>query len=262
MGAYAAIVIQSFGYSTWQVQLLQMVTGVIQVTAMLSAVWLERRFKQTIWPSVAAVLPTIAGATVLCAIPFEPSKRTGLLIAWYVMYSFWAAVGLSLSLVSRNTAGQTKKSVVIALTFVAWAAGNSVGPQIFRKKDAPRYFLAFAIILACFVLLVLVLLALRAYYVWQNRQKEAKIARGEAEADVDGVHAFEDITDRVRLATPIPCSCPSSRLTRCTEKRQLPLRLLRAGRPHAEWARGRRTNAPGRKARPPRAVGFALCTRI
>lgn len=228
MGAYAAIVIQSFGYSTWQVQLLQMVTGVIQVIAMLSAVGLERRFGQTIWPAAAAVLPTIAGAAVLCAVPFEPGRRTGLLLAWYVMYSFWAAVGLALSLVSRNTAGQTKKSVVIALTFVAWAAGNAIGPQIFRKQDAPRYFPAFAVILACFVLLVIVLLALRAYYVWQNRQKEAMIARGEAEADVDGVHAFEDITDRVRLLLHLSCSSrPSSRLTQRLEQRELPLCLLK-----------------------------------
>jgi hypothetical protein len=97
VGAYAAIVIQSFGYSTWETQLLQMVTGVIQVISMLTAVWLEKKYKQTIWPSVASVLPTIIGAAVMCAIPFEPSKKYGLLIAWYIMYSYW---GKSHSLLS------------------------------------------------------------------------------------------------------------------------------------------------------------------
>jgi hypothetical protein len=82
MGAYAAIVIQSFGYSTWIVQLLQMVTGVIQIIAMLSGVWVERKYKQTIWPSIASVLPTIAGAAALCAVPFTEDKKIGLLFAW------------------------------------------------------------------------------------------------------------------------------------------------------------------------------------
>ncbi|ORY69047.1 MFS transporter [Pseudomassariella vexata] len=196
MGAYAAIVVSSFGYSTWKTQLLQMVTGVVQVVSMLTGVWIERKYNSTIWPSVASVMPTIAGAAAMCATPFTPNKRVGLLIAWYCMYSFWAGVGLALSLITRNTGGQTKKSVVVSLTFIAWSTGNSIGPQVFRDQNAPRYFPAFAVILTSFVALEAVLVALRYYYVWQNKIKDGKIARGEAIADVDGIHGFEDITDR------------------------------------------------------------------
>ncbi|KAH8597582.1 MFS transporter [Bisporella sp. PMI_857] len=196
MGAYAAIVIKSFGYSTWETQLLQMVTGVVQVSSMLTAVWIERKYKMSIYPAIVSVLPTIAGAAALCGTKFTPDKRVGLLIAWYCMFSFWAGVGLALSLVTRNVAGQTKKSVVVSLTFMAWATGNSIGPQVFRQKDAPRYFPAFAVILASFVSLVVVFILLRTYYVWQNKLKDGKLARGEAVPDIDGVHAFEDITDK------------------------------------------------------------------
>lgn len=197
VGAFAAIIVKDFGYSTWQTQLLQMVTGVIQVTSMLSGVWIEKKYKMTIWPSVAAVFPTLAGAATMCAVQPSPSTRVGLLIAWYCMYSFWAAVGLSLSLVTRNVAGSTKKSVVVSLTFIAWAAGNSIGPQVFRSQDAPRYFPAFATILCCLFALVVVLIMLRYYYIWQNSRKERKIASGEVVADEAGYHAFEDITDMV-----------------------------------------------------------------
>ncbi|EHY61256.1 hypothetical protein HRR83_008955 [Exophiala dermatitidis] len=199
VGAFAAIVIKGFGYSTWETQLLQMVTGVIQVISMLSGVWIEKKYKMTIWPSVAAVLPTIAGAAVLCGVKATPSTRIGLLIAWYCMYSFWTAVGLALSLVTRNVAGSTKKSVVISLTFISWAAGNAIGPQVFRSQDAPRYFPAFAVILSCFVALAVTLVLLRYYYIWQNSIKEGKIARGEALADEEGVHGFEDVTDRANV---------------------------------------------------------------
>ncbi|GKT48938.1 putative transporter [Colletotrichum spaethianum] len=163
---------------------------------MLTASWIDRRYKQTILAMMGAVIPTIAGTVVLLTVEFQPSKKVGLLLAYYIMISFWACSGLALSLVTRNVAGQTKKGVVITSNFVFWAVGNSIGPQVFRAKDAPRYFLALAVILGCFVLLVIVLFVLRTYYVWQNKLREGKIARGEAVADATHTHAFEDMTDK------------------------------------------------------------------
>jgi hypothetical protein len=196
LGAFANIIIKSFGFTTWQTQLLQMVSGVIQIITMLSAVWVDKRFHQTILAMMAAVVPTIAGTIVLLTVPFEVNKRVGLLFAYYIMIAFWACAGLALSLVTRNVAGQTKKSVVIAINFVFWATGNAIGPQVFRSKDAPRYFLALAIILGCFLLLEITLFMLRTYYIWQNKRRDGKIARGEVVADALFTQSFEDVTDR------------------------------------------------------------------
>ncbi|GJN86902.1 hypothetical protein PLIIFM63780_010484 [Purpureocillium lilacinum] len=194
-GAYASIIIKSFGFTTWQTQLLQMPTGVVMICVMLTSVWADRKFKQTILIMMVGVLPTIAGTVALISVPFEPSKRVGLLIAYYAMYSFWVCSGLALSLVSRNVAGQTKKTAVIASNFVFWAMGNSIGPQCFRDKDKPRYFMALSIVLGCFILLEVVLIVLRTYYVWMNKRRDAMVASGEVVADVDFAHSFEDITD-------------------------------------------------------------------
>lgn len=166
---------------------------------MLSAVWVDKRFNQTILAMIAAVVPTIAGTVVWLIVPFEAGKRVGLLFAYYIMISFWACSGLALSLVSRNVAGQTKKSVVIASNFIFWATGNAIGPQVFRAKNAPRYFPALAVILGCFVLLEITLFLMRVYYIWQNKRRDAKIARGEATADTAFTHSFEDVSDRVRF---------------------------------------------------------------
>ncbi|KZL71744.1 major facilitator superfamily transporter, partial [Colletotrichum incanum] len=196
LGAFANIIIKSFSFSTWETQLLQSVTGVLQIITMLTASWIDRRYKQTILAMIGAVISTIAGTVVLLTVEFQPSKKVGLLLAYYIMISFWACSGLALSLVTRNVAGQTKKRVVITSNFVFWAAGNSIGPQVFRAKDAPRYFLALTITLGCFLLLVIVLFVLRTYYVWQNKLREVKNTRGEAIADTTHSHAFEDMTDK------------------------------------------------------------------
>jgi len=197
LGAFANLIIKSFGFTTWQTQLLQMVSGAIQIIAMLSAVWVDRRFHQTLLAMMAAVVPTIAGTVVLLVVPFDKNKRVGLLFAYYIMISFWACSGLALSLVTRNVAGQTKKSVVIALNFICWATGNAIGPQVFRTQDAPRYFLALAIILGCFVLLEITLMFMRTYYVWQNKKRDGMLASGEVVADALFATSFEDVTDRV-----------------------------------------------------------------
>ncbi|EED13904.1 allantoate permease, putative [Talaromyces stipitatus ATCC 10500] len=128
---------------------------------------------------MASVVPTIAGVIVLLTVPFAPSKRVGLLLAYYIIIAYWGCAGLALSLVTRNV-----------------AVGNAIGSQTYQAKDAPRYFPALATVLVCFVLLEVVLFALRTYYIAQNKKRDCMIERGEATEDRNFTHSFEDITDR------------------------------------------------------------------
>lgn len=174
-----------------------MVPGAVQIIAMLIAVHFERKYKQTALTMLAGTLAPMAATIVFLAVPWSLDTRDGLLIAYYLIWSFYAAVGLLFPLISRNVAGQTKKATVIATTFVFWAAGNAAGPQAFQSRQAPRYFTAFAVQLACWVTLAVTLIFLRAYYIVQNKKKDKKVAEGTAIADDDFVHGFEDITDMV-----------------------------------------------------------------
>lgn len=124
------------------------------------------------------------------------STQAGLLISYYIVLSFWAAQTLAMSLLSRNVGGQTKKTVCVAANFIAWAAGNAAGPQVFLTRDAPRYFIAFSTHMGCYVLLVFVIAFLRWNLSTRNKAKE-RLAEQVAEANDDAlVHAFDDLTDR------------------------------------------------------------------
>lgn len=125
------------------------------------------------------------------------ATKGGLLFSYYIVLSFWAAQTLSMSMLSRNVAGQTKKSFVVAMNFVAWATGNAIGPQVFISTDAPRYFIAFATHMGCYVLLTFIIIYLRWYLKRQNAKKDALAEAGVREANDDHlVHAFDDLTDR------------------------------------------------------------------
>lgn len=124
------------------------------------------------------------------------ATEAGLLISYYIALSFWAAQTLAMSMITRNVAGQTKKSIVIAFNFVCWAAGNAAGPQVFLAWDAPRYFVAFATHIGCYILLVLVIIFLRWWLVRQNRIKDSLVGEVSLEDQEGVVHGFEDLTDR------------------------------------------------------------------
>lgn len=138
------------------------------------------------------------GTILLMTCPFNTlAQKIGLLICYYIALSFWSAATLNLTLVSRNVGGQIKKGVVIAVHFICWAAGNSIGPQVFLDWDKPRYFIAFATHLGCYTLLVITIFALRWHLRRQNKKRDELAAIGVAEAkDENMTQAFEDLTDR------------------------------------------------------------------
>ncbi|KAF2166292.1 hypothetical protein M409DRAFT_66760 [Zasmidium cellare ATCC 36951] len=198
LGAFANIIIKGFGFTTLEVQLLAMVLGAFIIIVLFSSAWLVKKTKQNIIVMAAFCIPSFAGTIVLMAVP-NTSKATeaGLLFSYYICLSFWAAQNLGMSLLSRNVAGQTKKSVAVAMNFIAWAAGNAVGPQVFLSYDSPRYFIAFATHLGCYTLLIVNLVVLRTTLSRRNKKRDEAAAAGVQEArDERMVHAFEDLTDK------------------------------------------------------------------
>lgn len=94
-------------------------------------------------------------------------------------------------MLSRNVSGQSKKSIVYASTYIAWAAGQAIGPQVFQAVWAPRYLNSLAIHIAlCKPLLetlmsdgalIINVLVERTLLVRRNKRKN------EAQTNVDGV---------------------------------------------------------------------------
>ncbi|TDZ20156.1 putative transporter [Colletotrichum orbiculare MAFF 240422] len=202
LGAFANIIIMSFGFSTLQVQLLAMVLGFYIIIVLLSSVWLVKKFGQNLYVMLGFVVPSVLGTVLLMTLPNETyAQHIGLLICYYITLSFWSAQTLALSLISRNVAGQTKKQCAVALNFIVWAAGNAIGPQVFLSWNAPRYFIAFATHIGCYALLIIVIISLRVYLTRQNKKRDEMAAAGVTEASPEyTAHAFEDMTDKQNLS--------------------------------------------------------------
>ncbi|RDW82804.1 MFS allantoate transporter-like protein [Coleophoma cylindrospora] len=198
LGAFANIIITGFHFTPLQTQLLAMVLGAYIIVVLLSSRWLVMRYHQNLIVMGCFVLPSFVGTIVLMTVNNTTlATKVGLLISYYLTLSFWSAQTLSISMISRNIAGQTKKTVVVAANFICWAAGNAAGSQVFLKRDAPKYFIAFSTHLGCYSLLMFVIVFLRFHLMRENRKKDELAAAGvHAAYDPDLVHAFDDLTDR------------------------------------------------------------------
>lgn len=204
LGAFANIIISSFGFTVLQTQLLAMVLGAYLIILLLSSAWLSKRFSQNIFFMIGYVIPSIVGTVVLMTLTYKQyapgthqyKLRTGvLLFCYYLTLSFWGVANLGLSLLSRNVAGQSKKSVVTTLNFVGWATGNIVGPQVFLAKEAPRYLTAFGVHMGCYAALICLLIFMRLWYMRQNHKKDQMVRDGLVKTDDHLKHAFDDLTD-------------------------------------------------------------------
>ncbi|KAJ5640223.1 uncharacterized protein N7484_008085 [Penicillium longicatenatum] len=201
LGAFAGIIMTGFNFTTLQSQLLAMVLGFYIIVILLTSAWLVKKYNQNLLVMLGFVIPSYIGTIVLMTVANTTlATKVGLLFSYYITLSFWSAQTLCLSMVSRNIAGQTKKATVVAATFISWAAGNAIGPQVFLDWDAPRYHIAWSVHLACYACMTAAVIYLRFHLIRQNKKKDAMLAAaGVTAADPTLIHAFEDKTDQENI---------------------------------------------------------------
>ncbi|KAJ0387024.1 hypothetical protein COL922a_003175 [Colletotrichum nupharicola] len=192
LGAFYNIILKGLNFSLLQTQLLAMVLGAIIIFTLMTSAWATKKWNQNLITMAVFLIPSFIGTIVIMTVPNKnESTKAGLLISYWIVFTFWAAQGLGMSMLTRNVGGQTKKSVCITLNFLAWCAGNAAGPQVFFDGDAPRYIKALTIHLVCYSVLVGVIVFLRWNLVWRNKKKDRKYG-----AEIDTTHGFDDLTDQ------------------------------------------------------------------
>ncbi|KKY21936.1 putative allantoate permease [Phaeomoniella chlamydospora] len=141
------------------------------------------------------ICPTIIGATLLWQLP--RTNKNGLLLAYYIIGSYVASLVLALQLPANNVGGYTKRVTSTAFVFLAYCAGNIIGPHAFLDSEAPVYQTGCKLILGCAAGQVVLVLALRYLLISRNKRRDAEaIANGQTQADIDAAdEVLEDLTD-------------------------------------------------------------------
>jgi MFS transporter, ACS family, allantoate permease len=161
--------IVSFGYTAEESLLYGTPGGAVEVIALIAAGYLGDRFGHRLLVSTGGLILAIIGVALIVGLPLDNNE--GRLAGYYLTQASPTPFVALLSLIATNVAGYTKKTTVAAMYLMAYCAGNIIGPQTFRPKDAPRYLPAEITILACWSACLLDILFIFWYCRRQNKKK-------------------------------------------------------------------------------------------
>ena len=186
---FSYIIITSFHFTSLQSTLINVPYSLITAAVIAGTGYLSGRFRKVnCLLIVAVVLPCVIGAAIIYS---RDSVSHGVqLFAYFLLSTGPASMPLIMALVQSNFRGVTKKMTITAMQFIAYCAGNIIGPQLFLDNQAPQYQSAFQAIMICYALVIVLAVVLRFYLQWQNtrRTREEGIAgsAGAAGAVGDG----------------------------------------------------------------------------
>jgi len=165
------LIVAGFGFSHLNTLLVQMPAGATQLIALATMCIVATYVKNSrLILMIAAVSVSLVGMVLVYVIP--SSNPYGRLAGIWLCSPFAANIPISLSLITSNVGGLTKKATVSAMLFLAYSAGNIIGPQFFYARQAPGYSTGIRATLSGFACGIFFLMSLLAYYVWENRRRD------------------------------------------------------------------------------------------
>ncbi|KAG0133671.1 major facilitator superfamily domain-containing protein [Tuber indicum] len=195
------LILKGFGLSAEKSLLYGAPSGAVQVVSCLIFGWLANKYQNRMAFATVAMFISLIGFALAVALP--RSNLKGNLAAYYIISAAPAAFILLVSCISSNVAGYTKKTTVNAIVFIAYCAGNLIGPHTVDLKDGPMYVKAKTISLIAWCISGAILIALRFHYTRSNAARDKKMRelgdRYRHKVDQE----FMDLTD-MEYAPPIP----------------------------------------------------------
>lgn len=191
---FGNLILQSFGFTSFQTVLINMPSGVIQgLFLIFCGIIVGTVPNSACNVQSIAMFPCIIGTALVHKLPNHPnSTRAGKLVAFWIQYANTASdVGI-FTLMTRNISGFTKKTVSGAMIFVAYCVGMIAAPQFFKTSQAPGYEEGFRMMMVTWALLVFLPQILRLYYKRENKRRDKLMNEEPKEIDEE---EFQDLTD-------------------------------------------------------------------
>ncbi|CAI7595373.1 unnamed protein product [Penicillium viridicatum] len=168
---FSAIIITGFGFSHLEALLIQMPIGGAQLVFLL----LTSGFASVVPKSriiMMIVNTAVSMIGMLLIWKLDGGNQTGKMTGLCLGGVFAANIPLSLSIISSNVAGFTKKSTVSALMFAAYCIGNIAGPQFFIPSEEPLYLTGIKAAMAGLAFGISFLFCLYIFYLLENRRRD------------------------------------------------------------------------------------------
>ncbi|KFZ25333.1 hypothetical protein V502_00189 [Pseudogymnoascus sp. VKM F-4520 (FW-2644)] len=211
---FGPLILNGLGFSKDITSLLNIPFGAVQFLVILLASYAAHKAKLKGAILAILMLPVVAGLAILYSLPRNSANTAPNLVAYYLLAFLFGANPLLVTWLVGNTAGTTKKTVLMVIYNIGISVGNIIGPLLFSEADAPSYLSGLRVVLGLFCAMVAAILAQWFLLFTMNRSQERKrVANGKpakltdrsmmdhytAQDDMDSGNsdvALHDLTDR------------------------------------------------------------------
>lgn len=211
---FGPLILSGLGMDKSITSLLNMPFGAVQFLVILASSYAAQKAKLKGAVLLVLMLPVVVGLAILYALPRDSAHLAPNLAGYYLLAFLFGGNPLLVTWIIGNTAGTTKKTVLMVIYNIGSSAGNILGPLLFAEGDAPSYLPGLRAVLGLFCAMVAAILAQWFLLFTMNKSQERKrVANGkpakltdrsmmdhyEAQDDMDsgnGDAALYDLTDR------------------------------------------------------------------
>ncbi|KAF2019843.1 MFS general substrate transporter [Aaosphaeria arxii CBS 175.79] len=135
---FSSLVISGFGFTPFRTMLVGLPGGAISFALVwVGALGPALRPNTRCFIGIFVAAMPMMGTLLLLLLP--ASNSWGIVVSTWFAGSTAPPLSVTVGLMASNVKGNTKKSVVSAVFFIFYTIGCIVGPQLWQKKDAPRY---------------------------------------------------------------------------------------------------------------------------
>ncbi|OQE21757.1 hypothetical protein PENSTE_c011G04086 [Penicillium steckii] len=175
---FTSIITAGFGFTDLKALLMQMPQGAAQIIFLiltsLAVTWIPH---SRVLAQIFNTLVSVVGMLLIWKL--NPEEQVGRMVGLSIGIVYAINLPISLSIVTSNVAGFSKKSVVSSLLFISYCVGNVIGPQFFLAEEEPSYPTGIKAAMSGLVLSIFFLIVLYFYYIYENRRRDRLYGRPE-----------------------------------------------------------------------------------
>ncbi|WWD22307.1 hypothetical protein CI109_106798 [Kwoniella shandongensis] len=177
---FGPTLIGNFGFDKYRTALLNMPFGFLQFLAILAGCFVATKFKLKSGVLAVFIVPVIVGLVLLYVENTSANfKQAPALAGYYLLAFLFGGNPIIVSWMVANTAGQTKKALIMSAFNAGSAAGNIIGPLLFKKQDSPKFIPGIKAVLGIFcALLAVVGIMVVILYFFNKQRQNQRVANG------------------------------------------------------------------------------------
>ena len=154
--------------------------GALQTIAIVLGCMVAAKFRIKSLALTGLMIIVVAGSSMLYSQGTSSNFSQPVALAGYYLLAFlFGGNPIIVSWMIANTAGQTKKSVIMALFNSASAVGNIVGPMLFKDEDKPHYVPGVRAVMIIFCVLIFLLgVQVVLLFLFNKQRQRQRVAAG------------------------------------------------------------------------------------